>query len=368
MRFRKRKHIIPGINLNFSKSGISITGGIPGASVNLGREGTYLNTGIPGTGLYDRKRIGGTNSERNRKPAAPGNHSIPLKKESFHTRDISETTSPELQTLNTSLFSCEEMRKTIHSEYRKTKKDLQLQRGIHFLLKIILIGFFLPGMEKRKRLLRKEITQLSKRLKQTIISLDFSPGEDIQRSYTRLHTDYRRVCRCKKIWDITAKTTVDKIRVRSFSSTNFSKTPVIWHPDSYALICTDAAPLHFSTAQKTHIYLYPAFILIEGSDKKRGLIDLSDVAVSFEKIVLPEEGIPPADAEKRGHTWARVNKDGSRDKRFTNNYSIPLCEYGMLTLRSSTGLKEAFLFSSTTTAEAFAQSMEAYLSLVKSHS
>ncbi|MGM0462421.1 MAG: DUF4236 domain-containing protein [Fibrobacterota bacterium] len=368
MRFRKRKQIIPGINLNFSKSGISITGGIPGASVNLGREGAYLNTGIPGTGLYDRKRIGSTASQRSRTPAAPGNHSIPLKKESFHTRDISETTSPELQSLNTTLFSCEEMRKTIYSEYRKTHTRLQVLRGIHFLLKICLIGFFLSRMKKKKRLLRKALVQLQKKCKQAIVSLNFSPGDDIQRSYTRLHTDYNRVCRCKKIWDITAKTTVDKSRARSFSSTNFSKTPVTWHPDSYILISTDVAPLHFSTAQKTHIYLYPAFILIEGSDKKRGLIDLSDVTASFEKITLPEEGIPPADAEKKGHTWARVNKDGSRDKRFTNNYSIPLCEYGMFTLRSSTGLKEAFLFSSSTTAEAFAQSVETYLSLVKSHS
>jgi len=57
MKFRKRITIIPGVRLNLSRSGVSVTGGIPGLSVNVGKRGAYLNTGIPGTGLYDRKRL-----------------------------------------------------------------------------------------------------------------------------------------------------------------------------------------------------------------------------------------------------------------------------------------------------------------------
>jgi hypothetical protein len=57
MKFRKRITIIPGVRLNLSGSGVSITGGIPGLSVNVGKRGAYLNTGIPGTGLYERTRL-----------------------------------------------------------------------------------------------------------------------------------------------------------------------------------------------------------------------------------------------------------------------------------------------------------------------
>lgn len=60
MRYRKRIRIMKGLTLNLSKSGVSMTAGLPGMSVNTGSRGTYLNTGIPGTGLYDRKRIGGS--------------------------------------------------------------------------------------------------------------------------------------------------------------------------------------------------------------------------------------------------------------------------------------------------------------------
>lgn len=59
MRFRRSVKIMPGVRINFSKSGMSTTIGPKGASVNIGKKGAYLNTGIPGTGLYMREKIGG---------------------------------------------------------------------------------------------------------------------------------------------------------------------------------------------------------------------------------------------------------------------------------------------------------------------
>lgn len=58
MRYRKRIKIVPGLNINLSKRGVSATLGPRGANVNVGRSGVYLNTGLPGTGLYNRRKIG----------------------------------------------------------------------------------------------------------------------------------------------------------------------------------------------------------------------------------------------------------------------------------------------------------------------
>jgi hypothetical protein len=62
LRFRRSIKLAPGLKLNFSKSGMSVTAGRRGASINYGARGTYLNTGIPGTGLYSRERIGSSSS------------------------------------------------------------------------------------------------------------------------------------------------------------------------------------------------------------------------------------------------------------------------------------------------------------------
>lgn len=59
IRFRKSVKLMPGVRINFSKSGMSTTIGPRGASVNIGSKGVYANAGIPGTGIYMREKIGG---------------------------------------------------------------------------------------------------------------------------------------------------------------------------------------------------------------------------------------------------------------------------------------------------------------------
>jgi hypothetical protein len=72
MRFRRSIRIAKGFRINVSKSGLSASVGVPGASLTFGRRGTYLNTGIPGTGIYDRKRIGGSPASSGRARSSSG--------------------------------------------------------------------------------------------------------------------------------------------------------------------------------------------------------------------------------------------------------------------------------------------------------
>ena len=51
LRFRKSVKILPGVRLNFSKSGMSTSIGGPGATVNFGPKGTRHTVGLPGSGL-----------------------------------------------------------------------------------------------------------------------------------------------------------------------------------------------------------------------------------------------------------------------------------------------------------------------------
>ena len=57
IRFRKTKKILPGVKLNLSKSGVSVTAGVKGASINIGKNGVYRNLGIPGTGISKRDKL-----------------------------------------------------------------------------------------------------------------------------------------------------------------------------------------------------------------------------------------------------------------------------------------------------------------------
>ena len=57
--FRKSIKIVPGLRLNVSKRGTSVSIGPRGAKLNIGKRGTYVTTGIPGTGIYSRTKISG---------------------------------------------------------------------------------------------------------------------------------------------------------------------------------------------------------------------------------------------------------------------------------------------------------------------
>lgn len=56
-RFYRRVRIFPGVTLNFSASGVSITFGCPGFHHTIGPRGDSTSVGLPGTGLsYTSRR------------------------------------------------------------------------------------------------------------------------------------------------------------------------------------------------------------------------------------------------------------------------------------------------------------------------
>ena len=69
LRFRKSVSLFPGVRLNFSKSGMSVSSGVPGFRKTINTKGQVTTTvGIPGTGLYyvDTKKTGSKQSSCSR--------------------------------------------------------------------------------------------------------------------------------------------------------------------------------------------------------------------------------------------------------------------------------------------------------------
>lgn len=80
IRFRKRIKLAPGLHLNLSGSGLSLSAGPRGASMTFGgRGGTYMNTGIPGSGLYMRERVGAAPSRASSRPSSGSSDSDTVK-------------------------------------------------------------------------------------------------------------------------------------------------------------------------------------------------------------------------------------------------------------------------------------------------
>jgi hypothetical protein len=58
LRFFRRVKVLPGLTLNLSKSGPSVSMGVRGAHMTFGRSGARRTVGIPGTGIFYTSRTG----------------------------------------------------------------------------------------------------------------------------------------------------------------------------------------------------------------------------------------------------------------------------------------------------------------------
>ena len=82
-RFFKRIKIFPGLTLNLSKTGASLSAGVRGAHVTVGSKGVRQTVGLPGTGLFytDYKKHEGSSGDMNsgklsNSQALPGKYSL----------------------------------------------------------------------------------------------------------------------------------------------------------------------------------------------------------------------------------------------------------------------------------------------------
>ena len=57
-RFSRRVHLCPGLSVNLSRSGPSLTFGVRGAHLTVGSTGVRRTVGIPGTGVFYTTRQG----------------------------------------------------------------------------------------------------------------------------------------------------------------------------------------------------------------------------------------------------------------------------------------------------------------------
>jgi Protein of unknown function (DUF4236) len=57
-RFYRRLRIAPGLSVNFSRSGPSLSVGVRDAHVTVGRRGVTKTIGLPGTGMFFTSHAG----------------------------------------------------------------------------------------------------------------------------------------------------------------------------------------------------------------------------------------------------------------------------------------------------------------------
>lgn len=372
LRFRQSFQLFPGVRINVSGSGVSATFGVPGASVNLGPGGVRSTVGLPGTGLsYSHHHCGSEGpAPGTPQPLAPQTPNYALQ-QFFRMREINsaaveDLSSHSLVKLRDMIVQARSQRKEIAADlaeaqtlYQNDSADLERRQRslfrIFYKRRIAELEHSVPQTEA-------EIQRLTQWQANTHIDMQFETSEAAHKAWGHLVRTFEALRGSVRIWDITSDRDVHRVIERSAASRNIDRKPVKLEFSSSDLIQFDGRAMRFGNANGEDILIYPGMVVMPRADGAFALIDLREVQLAFELQNFIEHEQVPSDSTLVGETWAKVNKNGTPDLRFKDNYRIPIALYGKMLFTSAGGVEEEYQFSNAEAAKEFARAFEGYKS------
>lgn len=372
-RFRKSFTIVPGLRLNLSKSGLSASiGGAP-FTMNIGPHGLMGTASIPGTGVSYRRHFGSnSNSPSNGGPTAllPGPYPGSAPSPSPHTYPpfpsgtfISTAPVEQIQSASTELLTSrtlKDLKDLIATAFKqheeitaelnsaRTSKAAAEQKFTSWESGFLFRRLFKKTFERRREAFETEtarVAELEEQLKLSTISTQIELEHEQADLYFRLRDQFAALTECAAVWDIKTRQATDQFHERTTATTRLGRERVVFELGHCDLIAWDQKVPHLRNAKGGDIYLFPGFILYRAAKEAFSLIEYQDVTGTATNVAFQEEEGVPADSPVIGQTWAKANKDGSRDRRFAQNYQIPVVQYGAVKFKSENGLWEEFEFS-----------------------
>jgi hypothetical protein len=416
LRFLRRVSILPGVRLNFSRSGISTTIGVRGASVTLGgRYGATANLGIPGSGLSLRVPL--KSSQRapgpspspeppaDNLPFAPTYPSGPTPEAPkpipqmtpIQSDAVGNITTQGLAALRDLIISAAQQRSeaedavskatTLLAEWEKALSDAQQRRDKAEQRRAKLAAsFFRRFRQGAIAAAGVEIEQQTKTIEQSAIRVDqaraykettehrrdelwvdtdFNLSGPAHAAWNRLAETFATLSHSEGIWDVTAYREKRAGEERSAATKVIDRKPVQLATAELPIIQMQYQALRWHNANGGDLFIYPGFLIVFQGERDFAMLDLNEVQCNFESRRYEEREITPKDSKQVGAAWRYSNRDGSPDRRYSDNPQTPVFLYAEVTWKSTSGLSEEYLFSNAQAAATFVDALTDFRNALK---
>lgn len=290
---------------------------------------------------------------------------IPGTRRDFGSGDLVVMTSPGLGSFKDLLLGARQRELEIRRDIGKAKWQLGVAsagRALGWLSLLLVVAAPLRAKANALVQLRQgEIETLRSNLAATRIAVNFDMESEIAAPHRQMQSSFERLATSRRTWAVEAEQQIDRVKARSSAGTVVSRTPARLDRAAAPLVDTDDTPLALSVLRgRAMAHFYPGFVLIDSCNTAEiAVIDLTELDIAAGTTHFTETEGTPADSETVGSTWAKANKDGSRDRRFSHNMQLPILRYGSLRLSTREGLNEQFLFSDAHAPAAFAAATQA---------
>lgn len=330
MAWYLRKSVSIGpVRFNLSKGGIGTSVGIKGFRVGVRPNGkSYVHAGR--YGLYYRQELGNTNRSNERDftpqtPLEPPKHSDTVEYKTASSQELSPQSRKEmLDRLNQSY-------KSVRLDYLcgvvavlPSYMSFQANMIAGLIVSAIgLIAFILVARWESKR-------------RTVVINYDFEDNDGA--SFKKIIQSFNVLASNRKVWSLIDTRNIygtheSKLNAGAANLINRSDAQIGESKPPWVETNIDV-PVIKTRGQS--LYMMPDGIFVY-DNKGVGFVEYNDIQVNVGTTRFIENS-PPTDANVVDKTWKHPNINGGPDKRFKNNYQIPVCLYGELRVKSNSGM------------------------------
>lgn len=341
---RRRKSFGP-FALNLSTKGVGISTGVKGARISVGPNGTFVHLGRKG--FYYRKKVGRF-SESNQQKIK---HQISKKQELRSRIESADIKSFQNSSSDSLLKEINEKNSLV--KYSTTSLIVSIIVFFIFLVAgspgwinfiLIIISVILYSFLFKKDIERKTVT--------VVYKLD----KEIKEPFNKLNKGFVKFDKSEKIWRIETQQGTDDWKRNSGASNLINRNEIqIWN-ELPKFFDSNIIPYGFKINNQEY-YFFPDRILIY-QGKEVGMAAYSELQIYTSITKFIEDQGVPSDTEVIGHNWKYINKNGGPDRRFNNNYQIPVVLYSEIDLQTKSGINIKLQVSNKNACNNLLQSFE----------
>ena len=318
-RFRKSINLGLGFRINLSKTGIGYSWGIPGYRVTkMANGGNRVTFSIPGTGISYVEQSGKEKHDTNHSDV----NFITEDAELYKNIPINDIQKNDiiLKKINNIIF------------FNSLSNLLIILIGLMYFNKFFII-FPIIGL-----LIKYYLARNNK------IGLYYEFDEKARIMYNSIKEDLILLSNSQKIWQINSSTRVYNTKYNAGAGKNVLRN------NAYI---TSKLPWYIKTnieifglnLKREKIFFTPDRILVFKPFKKVFGCTYRDLHIDINSFNFVEDERIQRDSDVINYTWKYVNKDGTRDLRFSNNKKYPICRYGEISFKSPNGINTVIQFS-----------------------
>jgi len=320
-RYRKSINLGGGFRINLSKSGVGYSWGTKGYRITKTAGGKTRRTySIPGTGIsYVSESGQNRNRQRNRNQQNTPNYQP-------YQQSIAEQRieSAEIENFQSAEFG------NITSSIERT---LKMNKWGTILLWCALLMIANPALVVLPIL--GGILKVVARTKGAV-TLEYDFDAEKGEEHNRRVGAWIILAEGDKEWQVLTETHNSNTKVHAGASRSLNRAPCKIGKTSPYYLKTNVDLIQIKLKKETLLILPDKVFIIRGS--KVGAVSYDDLQIQISSTNFVESEPVPKDAQVIGQTWQYVNKNGTPDKRYKNNRQLPICLYGVVRLRSTSGI------------------------------